>query len=90
MNTNTGSWTTSEITSRIIAAHEAGEIVTSCAWCGSVTLDGEWVQVPREAVQATNGHNILSHSICPECAAYLAAHPVGPAHVGVVVRIRSG
>jgi hypothetical protein len=77
----------SEVTSRIVAAYEAGEIITSCAWCGRVNLDGGWVQVPREALRAINGHNILAHSICPDCAAYLAAHPVGPPRRGSTERV---
>jgi hypothetical protein len=68
----------SEVTSRIVAAYEAGEVITSCAWCGRITLDGEWVEPPRAALEAINGHNVLAHSICPECSAYLAAHPVPP------------
>jgi hypothetical protein len=68
----------SEVTSRIVAAYEAGEVITSCAWCGRIALDGEWVQPPRAALEAINGHNILAHSICPDCSTYLAAHPVPP------------
>ena len=68
----------SEVTNRIVAAYEAGEVITSCAWCGRVTLDGEWIQPPRAALEAINGHNVLAHSICPECSAYLASHPAPP------------
>ena len=66
----------SEVTRRMVAAYEAGELVTTCAWCGRVTFDGEWVRVPHAALLAIDAHTTLSHSICPVCAARYAAHPV--------------
>jgi hypothetical protein len=36
----------------MVAAYEAGELVTTCAWCGRVTFDGEWVRVPHAALLA--------------------------------------
>jgi hypothetical protein len=65
-----------EVTQRIVAAYQAGELVTTCAWCGRVTFDGEWVRVPHAALLAIDAHSTLSHSICPECASRYAAHPV--------------
>jgi hypothetical protein len=62
----------SEVTTCIIAAYEAGDLVTSCAWCERVTFRDEWVQAPRAALIAIDAPYTLSHSICPECAVALA------------------
>lgn len=53
-------------------------MVTTCAWYGRVTFDGEWIRLPHAALLAIDAHNTLSHSICPECAARYAAHPGRP------------
>jgi hypothetical protein len=63
----------SEVTKRILADYEAGGLITICAWCGRVDVDGEWVLAPREALTAIDSRYTLSHSICPECATPLAA-----------------
>jgi hypothetical protein len=67
-----------EVTRRMVAAYEAGDMVTTCAWCGRVTFGDEWVRVPHAALIAIDAHNTLSHSICPECATRYAANPVRP------------
>jgi hypothetical protein len=56
-----------EVTARLIAIYEAGELVPACAWCGRVNLDGEWLPIPRVALDAIDAPNTLSHSICPDC-----------------------
>jgi hypothetical protein len=56
-----------EVTARLIAIYEAGELVPACAWCRRVNLDGEWFPIPRVALDAIDAPNTLSHSICPEC-----------------------
>ena len=56
-----------EVTARLIAIYEAGEIVPACAWCGRVNLDGMWLPIPRVALDAIDAPNTLSHSICPDC-----------------------
>lgn len=56
-----------EVTARLIAVYEAGEMVPACAWCGRVSLDGVWLPIPRVALDAIDAPNILSHSICPDC-----------------------
>lgn len=56
-----------EVTARLIAIYEAGEMVPTCAWCGRVNLDGEWLPIPRVALDAIDAPNTLSHSICPDC-----------------------
>ena len=58
-----------ETTRRILATYEAGELITMCAWCRRVELDGEWVLAPQAALAAIEAEYTLSHSICPECAA---------------------
>ena len=57
-----------EVTRRILAAYEAGDLITMCAWCRRVQLDGEWVLAPQAALAAIEATYTLSHSICPECA----------------------
>ena len=57
-----------ETTRRMLATYEAGELLTVCAWCRRVEIDGEWVLAPRAALTAIDTPYALSHSICPECA----------------------
>jgi len=61
-----------EVTRRVLARYEAGDLVTVCAWCRKVGLDGEWLLVPRAALEAIDHPNTLTHSVCPSCAARLA------------------
>jgi hypothetical protein len=58
-----------EVTRRILAAYDAGGLVTMCAWCRRVEIDGEWLLAPRAALTAIDASYTLSHSICPDCAA---------------------
>ena len=58
-----------DVMRRILATYEAGDLVTMCAWCQRVELDGEWFLAPRAAVTAIDAQFTLSHSICPECNA---------------------
>jgi hypothetical protein len=58
-----------DVTRRILATYEAGDLVTMCAWCRRVELDGEWLLAPRAAITAIDAQFTLSHSICPECNA---------------------
>jgi hypothetical protein len=57
------------VTRRILAAYEAGDLITVCAWCKRVEIDGKWVLAPRAAITAIDAQFTLSHSICPECTA---------------------
>ena len=57
-----------EVTRRILAMYEAGDLITMCAWCRRVEIDGEWLLAPRAALTAIDSVYSLSHSICPECA----------------------
>jgi hypothetical protein len=57
-----------EVTRRILATYEAGDLVTICAWCRRVEIDDEWLLAPRAALTAIDAEFTLSHSICPECA----------------------
>jgi hypothetical protein len=58
-----------EVTRRILATYQAGDLVTMCAWCRRVQIDGEWRLAPRAALAAIDAEYTLSHSICPACAA---------------------
>jgi hypothetical protein len=58
-----------ETTRRILAAYEAGDLISMCAWCRRIEIDGDWLLAPREALSAIDALYTLSHSICPECAA---------------------
>jgi len=65
----------SEVTKRIVATYEHGDLITICAWCRRVELDGEWVLAPRTALTSIDSLHTLSHSICPDCAAAPAGQP---------------
>ena len=58
-----------DVTRRILSRYESGHLVTTCAWCNRVELDGEWLLAPRAALIAIDARYSLSHSICPECVA---------------------
>ena len=58
----------SEVTNRIFATYEAGDLITACAWCSRVEIDGEWHPAPHPALAAIEERYTLSHSICPTCA----------------------
>ena len=68
-----------EVTRRMLATYEAGEMVTMCAWCRRVEIDGEWVLAPRAALTAIDTPYALSHSICPECAGGGSEGPIAVA-----------
>ena len=54
---------------RILATYEAGDLISTCAWCERVAIGGEWVLAPRAAISAIDSRFTLTHSICPQCAA---------------------
>jgi hypothetical protein len=58
-----------EVMRRILAAYEAGDLISTCAWCERIELDGKWVMAPHAAMSAIDSRFTLSHSICPRCAA---------------------
>ena len=60
-----------EVTRRVLARYEAAEMITACAWCRRIDVDGEWPLVPRAALSAIDQQNSLTHTICPSCAAKL-------------------
>jgi len=61
-----------EVTRRVLARYEAGDLITVCAWCLRVALDGEWPLVPRAALAAIDGPHSLTHGVCPSCTSRLA------------------
>jgi hypothetical protein len=56
-----------DVMKRILATYEAGDLVTVCAWCQRVQIDGEWLLTPRAAITAIDAQFTLSHSICSTC-----------------------
>lgn len=58
-----------EVMRRILTVYESGDLITMCAWCRRVEIDGEWCLAPRAALAAIDAQYTLSHSICPACAA---------------------
>jgi hypothetical protein len=58
----------SEVANRIFATYEAGDLITACAWCKRVEIDGEWHLAPHSALAAIEERYTVSHSICQACA----------------------
>ncbi len=50
-------------------ARDPATLMRRCAWCGRVTLGGEWVDADeaRRVVAGRNGDPEISHTICPDC-----------------------
>ena len=65
----------SDVTKRILASYEAGDMITTCAWCLRVEFDGEWLLAPHAALTAIDSRFTLSHSICADCGAEPAGRP---------------
>jgi hypothetical protein len=59
---------TQQVMRRLLDIYESGDLITTCAWCGRVVLDGEWLFAPRAALTAIDSVRTLSHTICPTCA----------------------
>jgi hypothetical protein len=58
----------SEVTNRIFATYEAGDLITACAGCKRVEIDGGWHLAPHAVLAAIEERYTLSHSICQACA----------------------
>jgi len=56
-----------EVTRRLLADYENGRLLTICAWCRRVEIDGKWVRTPRVALAAIDASSV-SHGLCPDCA----------------------
>jgi hypothetical protein len=41
-----------EGTRHVLAAYDAGDLITICAWCRRVEIDAEWNLIPRAALTA--------------------------------------
>lgn len=65
-----------EVTGHMLATYEAGEMITICAWCKRVEIDGEWLLTPRATLTAVDARHTVTHSICPACSVPGAAPPV--------------
>jgi hypothetical protein len=57
----------SEVASRMVEMYEAGDLITTCAWCGRIDVGGEWLIPPSRIFTVINAPTSLSHSICPRC-----------------------
>ncbi len=60
--------------SRVLTAgrrlsREPEALLRRCAWCGRVTLGGEWVDADEatQLVAGRSGPVEASHTICPDC-----------------------
>ena len=51
----------------IWALFDRGSLISQCAWCGNVDLEGAWVPAPASALVAVDARLTVSHSICPSC-----------------------
>ena len=67
----------SEVTARILAQYEAGELISMCSWCKRIEIEGDWVLAPRAAVTAIQASYTFSHSICPDCTVAVDQRPPG-------------
>ena len=55
-----------DVTRRILACDERGDLVTLCSWCQRVDIDG-WQRAPARG-HGRGGSLHLTHGICPDCA----------------------
>jgi hypothetical protein len=56
------------ILDKLWEASESGKLITACAWCDRVCIDGEWVEPTHGSLDTVDQRVTLSHSICPSCA----------------------
>ena len=59
--------------SRIWTAFDAGHILSACAWCRRVRIDGTWLVPSPAALAAIDERYAFSHSVCDACADTIAA-----------------
>jgi hypothetical protein len=64
---------TSDAFSRIWSAFDAGHVLSSCAWCKRVRIDGTWLLPSPAALAAIDERYAFSHSVCDGCATAIAA-----------------
>jgi hypothetical protein len=62
-----------DVLAHLWKASEAGALISTCAWCGRVRIEGEWVAPPVGALSTIDEPMSVSHSICPRCAEEQAA-----------------
>jgi hypothetical protein len=55
-----------DVTRRILASYETGELILFCAWCCRVDIDEAWRLAPSSALAAI-ADPTLTHGICPTC-----------------------
>ena len=59
---------TADVFAHMVETYETGDLLSMCAWCNRVEVDGEWMRTNRIALAAVDGRSTLTHSICPDCA----------------------
>ena len=57
-----------EVQAKIAEAYDAGELIPVCAWCGRLSIEGEWIVPPTGVLATLDEPMTVSHSICPECS----------------------
>jgi hypothetical protein len=65
----------SEVTARMLAQYESGDLIIMCSWCKRIEIDGGWDLAPRAAVTAIQASYTFSHSICPDCTVAVDKRP---------------
>ena len=79
----------SEIQAKIWEAYESGSLISACAWCDRLCLDGRWVDPPHGALMTIDASVTLSHGICPSCAEVQAAEAQHAESSAPLERLRS-
>lgn len=58
-----------EVQAKIAEAYDAGKLIPVCAWCGRLSIEGEWIVPPTGVLATIDEPLTLSHTICPSCLA---------------------
>ena len=64
-----------EVTRRVLADYEAGDLITICAGCGRIELDGDWIRAPRATFTMIDTRFSMQGAFCPECAGPASTPP---------------
>ena len=57
----------SELSAKVWEAYETCGLITACAWCRRVCIEGEWLGPIPGILSTIDTRMTLSHSICPRC-----------------------
>ena len=61
----------SELLTKLWTVFEGGGLITVCAWCGSLEIDGQWIGADPGLLSTIDQPMTISHSVCPSCAGLL-------------------